>query len=284
MAIVPLCDKSKYPLKNDWVSVEEMTKIVGFSRTWVETHLKKSGYKAALRLNTRMGRLLWCYPSECLAWLRQEAENFRRAYPPIEQYVSLRQASVELGHTNHWILAMIAEHRLTKPQWRRNSHNQVMECISPRTLRRLWGCQVDYAPAGWYNTRQLSIMTGWSRDHIRSRLAEADVASVEHLAENGRPYPFYAPEAPEVLGIRSDYYPPAGENLTVRRIAFRVGRTQDWVYSWLEELTLTSTAQVMLDDSTRPREHYPPMVFRTLERISIRERLTKLPQGSRKVG
>ncbi len=205
-------------------------------------------------------------------------------YPPMGDFIPELQAIDELGRTRKWIRSSIAKYRLVKPQRRLDSRNVVTVCISPGTLKSLSRHNADYAPAGWYNKRQLRILTGWSHTTIIDRLAKAGVKSMECLAENGRPYRFYAPEALEVLGVRPNHYPPAGDNLTERRMASLLGRSQGWVSTRLKMRKLTNTSQTMLDDSNRPREHYSRMVYLTLKRISEREKSANQPQDSRKVG
>jgi len=199
-------------------------------------------------------------------------------------FIPVLQAMDELGQSRSWISNSIAKYRLDKPQRRRDSRNVVRVCISSGTLKSLSRHDVDYAPAGWYNKRQLRILTGWSHTTICNRLAKAGVNSKVCLDEKGLPRRFYAPEALEVLGIRPNHYPPAGDCMTERRMASLLGRSQDWVSVRMNMRNLRKTAQMMLDDCNRPRDHYPQTVYQTLKRISEREKSTSLPQDSRKVG
>ena len=284
MAIVPSSDKSKYPPKGDWKTIEEMYKIIGLGRKWVVARLEMSGYRSELRRQSNNGRPDWCYSPECFAWLQREAEIFRERHPPMGDFIPMPQAVNELGRSRRWIRTSIAKYRLDKPQRRRNTSNRVTECISPGTLKSLSRYDVDFAPGGWYNLNQLAIMTGWGRIYVSNRLAEAGTESMVCLGETGSRYKFYAPEAPEVIGNRPKHYPPAGDNFTECRMASLLGRSQHWVKARLKMRNLTETAQIMLDDCNRPGRHYSQMVYQTLKRISERERSTSLPQDSRKVG
>lgn len=284
LAIAPLSEITEYPPKGDWKTIGEMYLIIGLGRPWVVTRLSRADFQPELRRQPHNGRSDWCYPPECFAWLQREAETFMRTYPPMGDFIPELQAIDELGRTRRWIRNSIAKYRLDKPQRRRDSRNVVTVCISPGTLRSLSRHNADYAPAGWYNKRQLRILTGWSHTTICNRLDKAGVKSMVCLAENGRPYRFYAPDALKALGVRPNHYPPAGDNFTERRMASLLGRSQVWVSNRLKMRKLTKTAQMMLDDCNRPREHYTQMVYHTLKRISEKERSASRSQDSRKVG
>jgi hypothetical protein len=256
-----------------WKCIEEMVKDFRIGRDWIVARLSKLDFpteKRPNRIRESFADIEYFHPG-AVAEIRRQAKEWK-SIPPLGRAKTLTQAADWLGMSIRTI-ELISQREGIPILRRRSQNNRVVKCLPLESCRKIKAFRGETAPPGWENTHTISQITGWPEGTIESRLRKAGFNSQRCIAPaNGHEAVFYSPEAIAFLGYKSTGI-PAGDWMTMTRMAALLGRTLEWMRPRLARYKDTLYAQWRLTDTGESRLHYAPVVFRTLKAESIKNRL-----------
>lgn len=261
--------KQVWPPKGDRRTVEEICAWLGVTRSWVVPRIAKGEWPHEIRSYPQWPtRGYKTYSVECQLALKLQRDR-QLKYPPLGSWYTVEGAARELGCVEWWIETRMGrpEYNLPKLSKRRNANGRVVAALSPGSLAKLRRLRGEIAPLELATAADVARLVGRHKKTVRRKLRHASLASESLLGPRGRNYPHYDLESAIAL-VEADKYPPGGNWLTATRIARRLGRSVRWVAARLKRPRYDQLKQMRLDDSSRPRWHWPPLVFNELKRES----------------
>jgi hypothetical protein len=283
---------SRVPPAGDWLTVDAICKIIGRSRYWINRHIDSR--LAEMRLASN-GVAQPHYPPGEMRMLRARSEAEKALAqplpperpsvplaPPAEDWLTLSALEEALGRSKYWIKARL-NHRLGSKRMARD--RQVRLHYPPAELGRLRKVsdqeRADKAarrqppspehppppehqqpPAGEWLTltgiaKQLDKTAQWVSERINRELAE------DRRTANNRVKPHYPPSELERLRALITAEVPAGDWLTLDKLAQALGCTRDWV----EARVHADQAEERIAANGRQLPHYPPSVLEHLRAL-----------------
>ena len=267
-----------------WLTAKEMACAIGRPQDWVERRLGPYRHLAENRQDNR-GRSSLHYPPVVLAALRRAHEE-ALAVPPAGNWLTASGLAKALGKSSAWLAprigayAHLAEDRL-------DSMGRIMPHYPPIVFEALGGnpALLPVAPVytpkprtqGQYTVaamaRELDRSEGWvSRGlepflHLAISLQAPNWQWLPHYPE------FVLEELREQASVPKRWptwfsdVKPAGDWLTIRRMAELLGRDRPWVIGRLEPFE--HLAEWRWVHRSGEQKCYPPIVLAALEQLSL---------------
>jgi hypothetical protein len=256
------------PSAREWLlervcTIKQMTDLLELSRHVVNKQVKAGPYAQDFDcIRIRGGHQEFRYSRACLGYVFDQTAEFRSLPRFSSHWVLTRDACREL--TLSWqALRNIADGH---PEL--DIHIQMVRvpggrsgtAIRDTAYRRLVDWLPDIAPDDWAPVTRLAAQTGWSVRYLERQLAKAERRL--YRAYNDNIVWHYRIADAEALGSPPPS-PPAGDWLTVRALAQRLGRSPGWVGANANQ----DLAEFRLDDKGARRLHYPPVEEHRLRRL-----------------
>lgn len=240
----------------EWLSATEIADLLRRSNQWVSAHVDRT--KGEIRLS-KLGRLLTCYPPTEVQRLRQMS-----LWPPGGDWLTTPALARKLDRDKGWV-----QRHATGSQIRLADSGTPTAHYPPTELERLRNVVRD-APksAGNWQTilsisKAIRKSTVWVESRIDLSLGEP------RLTGNGNTRTHYPPSELTRLRRLARETRKAGNWLTVKGIAAKLGRSGEWVRSRIDQ----TVGEERIDKSGRKQIHYP----RT-ELVRLRELDSQTPE------
>ncbi len=237
--------------------------MLGADVRWFYREVKELGIVPS---PTMYNNKVWsCYPVGTLTLLREIHEQ-RKAERELPKFMSVGEIADALGKSYGWTTEAIKRHgfRVSKYERRRAFRTQLYAKQVYRILRE--EVQANPVAETGYNLTQLVELTGFDREWIENRFAEANIwPKLRQSPLTGKVLRFYDEDVADFLRSRPQH-PPAGAWLVADTIEKLLGKSTNWTRKRLARADIQALAEIRLDPHLVPRLHYPPEVVKLLKK------------------
>ena len=248
---------------SDWLTITQLTQLLGVDYRWVVRRLFKLTFKGELRVGT-FHRVAVHYPPQSLDELMIERDRvITPPNPEIEHTIS--DLAILTKRHPHWVEKRLIEHGIA-PKYRRHFSGNIFAYYDHSVLVTLMNESLKYPLLGDYLTiPMLTKATGMDREWVIKKLHELGITGEqrEHPAFHRRVYTSYPPSTlNNLISLAGDYKKAEDGWLTLTALETKVGKSSRWILKRLGEINVTTIMQ--RDSRGALRIHYPPAVLHEL--------------------